>query len=151
MALIPEVAKLGCWPTVEEAIRLPPAFAPTRLRLTGVYAVPVPISKSLVEVPVATGFCIRPSTNPVVSVTVPLATTLFDPVARTLAPSASVPLTVASIPLSDRPAAFVTVRLLNVGAVVPPIVSAAVPLKVKVLVLALNVPLDERLPLTTWE
>ena len=62
----------------------------------------------------------------------------------------SVPPAVASTPLSETPLALLIVSALNVVAFEPPIVCALVPLKVKVLVPAVNVPLLLKLPLTPW-
>jgi hypothetical protein len=120
--------------------------------VTGVEVVPFPTANTI-EVPAAAGRCRAPSTKPPVEVVGVVfderMTMLLAPVMRWFAPSASVAPTVALTPFSETPAASLIDRLLKVVEV-PPMTDAAVPLKLTVLVPAVNVPPFVKSPAKAW-
>src|SRR5215813_9768978 len=97
-----------------------------------------------VGVPAGKSSCRFPATQPLVRTTAvvqfPPDVSVYEEVVFTMPPvSVSVPFAVSLAPRETPPAVFAIVRLLNVVELVPPIVWAAAPLKLNVLVFALNV------------
>ena len=90
---MPEVARFGWSPAEVEAVRLPGALTFPNATLTGVSSVGVPISKRAAAGPVPTGFWSRPTTRPVLRVSVlPAASaSVLAPVVRLALSSCSAP------------------------------------------------------------